>query len=223
MQPPWLLHALRAVHAGSHGARSEPVLTTWGMDLTGLPLIDGSSIPVFGIIEHGSRALLAVEPVATYNSLILLGKLLLAMGRHGKPYAVRNDNGAVFKTVIFRAVLRLIGVRQQLTDIGSPWQNGRIERFWRTLKTQLQTKAVWSRRNGIAVQTRMKFASTNAMQALLEVFRVSYNAYQPHQSLGGATPAMAWNGQVYAARRKLKAKPSMPTKTHARKARAPPA
>ncbi len=193
------------------------------MDLTGLPLTDGSSIPVFGIIDHGTRALLTLQPVATYNSLILLGKLLMAMGRHGKPYAVRNDNEAVFKTVLFRAVLRLIGVRQQFTDVGSPWQNGRIERFWRTLKTQLQTKAVWSRRNGIAVQTRMKFASTNAMQALLEVFRVSYNAYRPHQSLTGATPAMVWNGQVDTARRKLQVQSTKSTQPRGCKARAPPA
>jgi putative transposase len=211
------------LRARSHAARREPVLTTWGMGLTGLPLTDGSSVPVFGIIDHGSRALPELQPVATYNSLILLGKLLMTMGMHGKPRAVRNDNEAVFKTVLFKVVLRLIGVRQQFTDVGSPWQNGRIERFWRTLKTELQTKAVWSRRNGIAVQTRMKFASINAMQALLEVFTFSYNAYWPHQCLGGATPAMVWNGQVEAARRKRKAKPSAPTKTHARKARAPPA
>jgi putative transposase len=101
-------------------ARREPVLTTWGMDLTGLPLADGSSIPIFGIIDHGSRAVVTVEPVATYNSLILLGKLLITMGTVGKQQAVRSDNDAVFKTVIFTVVLRLIGVRQQFTDLGSP-------------------------------------------------------------------------------------------------------
>jgi hypothetical protein len=62
-------------------AKREPILTTWGVDLTGLPLTDGSSVPVFGVIDHGSRAMVALEPVATYNSLILLGKLLIAMGR----------------------------------------------------------------------------------------------------------------------------------------------
>jgi putative transposase len=204
-------------------ARREPVLTTWGMDLTGLPLTDGSSVPVFGIIDHGSRAMVALEPVATYSSLILLGKLLIAIGTHGKPKAVRSDNDAVFKTWLFRAVLRLIGVRQQFTDLGSPWQNGRIERFWRTLKSELRTKAVRSRFNGQDIQTRMKFASVNAMQSLLEAFRFSYNAHRPHQSMGGATPAMVWNGQIDAARLKLKAQPTQAIRTRPRKARAPPA
>jgi putative transposase len=110
-------------------ARGEPVLTTWGMDLTGLPLADGSSIAVFGVIDHGSRAILDLQPVATYNSLILLGKLLVTIGMLGQPHAIRSDNDAVFKTTLFKVILKLIGVRQQFTDLGSPWQNGRIERF----------------------------------------------------------------------------------------------
>jgi putative transposase len=220
------------LHARSRRqARREPVMTTWGMDLTGLPLADGSSIPVFGIIDHGSRAVLELQPVATYNSLILLGKLLITMGILGKPHAVRSDNDAVFKTWVFRTVLRFIGVRQQFTELGSPWQNGRIERFWRTLKSELRTKAVKSRLNGQTIQTRMKLANVQAMQLLLEAFRLSYNTYRPHQSLQGATPAMVWNQQAEAARLKLKDKGRATTKaaastltpTHSRKARAPPA
>jgi putative transposase len=203
-------------------ARREPILTTWGMDLTGLPLTDGSSVPVFGVIDHGNRAIVALEPVATYNSLILLGRLFMAMGTVGKPLAVRSDNDAVFKTALFNIMLRLIGVRQQFTDLGSPWQNGRIERFWRTLKSELQTKAVRSRFNGHDIQIRMKCASVNAMQSLLDAFRFSYNAHRPHQSLNGATPAMVWNGQVDTARLKLKAKPISVAPSHTRKPRAPP-
>jgi putative transposase len=217
----------------SRQARREPVLTTWGMDLTGLPLADGSSITVFGVIDHGSRAILDLQPVATYNSLILLGKLLITMGTLGKPCAVRSDNDAVFKTALFKVMLKLIGVRQQFTDLGSPWQNGRIERFWRTLKSELRTKAVKSRLNGLTIQTRMKFASISTMHSLLAAFRFSYNAYRPHQSLGGITPAMVWNGQVEAVRLKLKTKTktrattkaaaSTHTPARSRKARAPPA
>lgn len=75
----------------------------------------------------------------------------------------------------------------------------------------------------------MKFASVQAMQQLLEAFKFSYNAYRPHQSLDGSTPAMVWNGQVSAARLKLKdkgkTKVTSATRilTPLRKARAPPA
>ena len=189
------------------GPRLEPIQTTWGMDLTGLPLVTGHSAPVLGLIDHGSRAVLVLQPVAAYNSLVLLGQLLIAMGTYGKPRAVRSDNDAVFKTPVFRAVLALLRVQQQFTALGSPWQNGRIERFWRTLKTELQTTAIYSQSRGQQIQTRMKFISIEAMRTLLNTFKSSYNHDRPHQSLKGQTPAMVWNDQVLKTRMKLKTKP----------------
>jgi putative transposase len=184
-------------------AKREPIQTTWGMDLTGLPLVDGSSVAVFGVIDHGSRAILSLSPVVRRNSLVLLGKLLIAMGSYGLPRSVRTDNEAVFKSWVFKAILKLLGVCQQFTELASPWQNGRIERFWGTLKLELQTTYRQSIAQGIAVQTRMKFASEAAMGCLLEAFKDSYNSQRPHQSLNGSTPAAVWNGQVANVREKL--------------------
>jgi putative transposase len=188
-----------AVQASQRGyvAKREPIQTTWGMDLTGLPLIDGSSVAVFGVIDHGSRAILSLSPVVRRSSLVLPGKLLIAMGSYGLPRAERTDNEMVFKSFMFKGILKLLGVRQQFTQLASPWQNGRIERFWR------QTKARQSIAQGIAVQTRMKFASVAAMGCLLESFKDGYNGQRPHQSLKGATPATVWNGQVAKVRAKL--------------------
>jgi putative transposase len=203
-------------------AKREPIQTTWGMDLTGLPMVDGSSVAVFGVIDHGSRAVLSLSPVVRRSSLVLLGKLLIAMGSYGLPRSVRTDNEAVFKSWVFKGALKLLGVRQQFTDLASPWQNGRIERFWRTLKFELQTKAVRSMHHGQAIQTRMKFASVAAMGCLLEAFKDGYIRDRPHQSLKGATPASVWNGQVKKAREKLVA--ARPAATRLQKQpRAPPA
>jgi putative transposase len=190
--------ALSAARASAlaYRARVGEIQTTWGLDMTGLPMADGSSVQVFGVIDHGSRAVLHLEPVGHYNSLILLGKLLITMGTVGKPLAIRSDNASVFKTWTFRSLLKVIGVKQQFTDVGSPWQNGRIERFWRTLKGELQTVANHSLREGLPIQTRMKFASLQSMTVALDIFKFSYNAYRPHQSLRGRTPASVWNGQV---------------------------
>jgi putative transposase len=190
--------ALSAARASplTRRARVGAIQTTWGLDMTGLPLADGSCVQVFGVIDHGSRAVLHLQPVASFNSLILLGKLLITMGTVGKPLAVRSDNASVFKSWTFRSLLKVIGVQQQFTDVGSPWQNGRIERFWRTLKAELQTVAAYSVQKNLPIQTRMKFASLQTMATALDVFKFSYNADRPHQSLGGHTPAQVWNAQV---------------------------
>jgi putative transposase len=203
-------------------AKRDPIQTTWGMDLTGLPLIDGSSVAVFGVIDHGSRAVLSLSPAVKRNSLVLLGKLLIALGSYGLPRAVRTDNEAVFKSWMLKGVLKILGVRQQFTELASPWQNGRIERFWGTLKRELQPAGVLWKKDGLAVGTRMKFASVAAMGCLLDAFKDSHNLDRPHQSLKEATPASVWNGQVQKARGKLgAAKPAAGRRQ--KQPRAPPA
>jgi putative transposase len=207
-------------------ASGEPIQRVWGIDLTGLPLTTGEAVDVWGIVDHGSRTVLQLEPVAKFNSLILLGKLLIAFGEYGIPRAIRSDNASVFKTLMFRATLKVLGVNQQFTQLHSPWQNGRIERFWRTLKETLGTRPVRFKQGVRVIQEQMRFASVAAMQSVLREFRDFYNHSRPHQSLNGRTPEMVWGEQV-AKRREKKTQVLVKTSKHKDKttghaARAPP-
>jgi putative transposase len=58
-----------------------------------------------------------------------------------------------------------------------PWQNGRIERFFGTLKPYLR---------------QMQFSGRLALNQSLQTFLHWYNHIRPHQNLGGFTPAEAW-------------------------------
>ena len=101
------------------------------------------------------------------------------MGRYGKPRALRCDNDSVFRSRVFRAVLRLVGVAQQFTLPGCPWMNGRIERLFGTLKQGLD---------------QLEVDCGQALASLLSEFRCWYNHVRPHQNLAGWTPAEAWGG-----------------------------
>jgi putative transposase len=187
--------ALARQRSPSQG-RSGAIGRVWGMDLTGLPLVSGESAPVWGVLDHASRTVLQLEPLARFNSLILLGKLLIAFGEYGIPKAVRSDNASVFRTLLFRGMLRLLGVKQQFTELHSPWQNGRIERFWRTLKETLGTRTHRFRHGAQILEEQMRFASIQAMQEVLSEFRGFYNFSRPHQALKGQTPAQVWQAQI---------------------------
>ncbi|MBA3774296.1 MAG: transposase [Ramlibacter sp.] len=71
------------------------------------------------------------------------------------------------------------GIRHEFTQPGKPWQNGRIERFFLTLKQKL---------NAIVPEDRQ------ALNGLLSEFAFWYNEVRPHQHLHGLTPAEAWRG-----------------------------
>lgn len=151
----------------------------WALDLTGKTTLDGRTHMILGIIEHASRAALTLEALHDKSSWTLVGKLAAAIKRYGKPCFVRTDNEAIFTSRVFRFALFVLGIRHQLSDLHCPWQNGRVERFFGTLKESLNQLAV---------------LSFDALNNALTEYRFFYNHVRTHQHLGGATPAEAWDG-----------------------------
>lgn len=162
-------------------ARPKPVPRNrvWGLDLTGKVDTAGNLHMVFGLIDHGSRTLLRLAALPNKSSWTLLGHLFLAIGTYGKPRAVRTDNEACFTSRLFRTLLKLTSIRHQRSDPHCPWQNGRIERLFGTLKQKLD---------------HWEIAGFNALNVSLAEFRFFYNRVRPHQNLEGGTPAEAWIG-----------------------------
>lgn len=149
----------------------------WAMDLTGKGDAAGNVHMIFGLIDHGSRALLSLVALPNKCSWTLLGHLFLAIGKYGKPRAIRTDNETCFTSRLFCTVLMLVGIRHQHSDPGCPWQNGRIERLFGTLKQKLN---------------RWEVEGFAALNVSLGEFRFFYNFVRPHQHLGGRTPAESW-------------------------------
>lgn len=174
-------HEILMLRRQIKNARPRPVPKnlTWGMDLTGKTDTRGRLHCILALVDHGTRAELGLIALANKASFTLLGHLLLAIGRYGKPRAIRTDNEAVVTSRRFRAALYLLGVRHQRIDPHCPWQNGRAERFFGTLKRSLDRLAV---------------DSLEALNHALVEFRFFYNHVRPHQNLDGATPAEAWSG-----------------------------
>ena len=153
--------------------RAVPINRVWALDMTGKGDVFGEIHSMLGIVDHGSRRLLSLEVLANKNAWMLLGHLFLAIGRHGKPRSLRTDNDAVFKSRVFRTILRITGIRQQFTVPGCPWMNGRIERLFGTLKEKLD---------------QVRINGEGPLLHLLPDFRFWYNHVRPHQNLNGLTP-----------------------------------
>ena len=176
-------HRLAIVHLRREIKHRKPAVVAgnavWGIDMTGKTDAAGRLHMIFGILDHGSRHLLALPVLVNKSSWTLLGHLCLAIGRFGKPQAIRSDNERVFTSLVFTSALRCFGIRHQRIDLGCPWQNGRIERLFGTLKQSLDE---WS------------VASRYQLAASLDVFKDWYCCVRPHSNLNGATPHEAWCG-----------------------------
>ena len=163
----------------NHKPRPMPKNLVWGVDLSGKTDLDHATHSILAILEHASRAALWLEALQNKSSWTLTLKLVHVIRRYGKPRIIRTDNESVFTSKVFRLALFLLGIRHQRIDLHCPWQNGRVERFFGTLKGKLDQLVV---------------ESFSALNAALGEFRFFYNHVRPHQNLSGRTPAEAWTG-----------------------------
>jgi len=162
--------------------RSLPRNLIWALDRTWVPSAGRDSKPVFGVLDHGSRACLELRPVESRSTITLLRHLLELFERFGTPKVLRTDNEPAVRSMLFRVALRILGIRHQRSEPFAPWQNGRIERLFRTVKEVIRQRDA---------MTGSRAVSTDDLARV----RAWYNHLRPHQHLDGRTPAEAWSGK----------------------------
>ncbi|MBI3186469.1 MAG: DDE-type integrase/transposase/recombinase [Gammaproteobacteria bacterium] len=151
----------------------------WGVDLTFKTDSQKQTHPIFGVVEHHSRKVMTLAALKDKAILTLLRCIFTAIECYGKPKIIRSDNEAVFTSRVFTISLWLLGIRHQTIEKHCPWQNGRIERFFGTLKQQLK---------------RWPIHSFEQLARDLPIFQFWYNTIRTHNNLNGRTPDEVWNG-----------------------------
>ncbi len=161
----------------------------WGIDFTGKTDAQGRLYYLLGIVDHGSRKLLHLQPVNDKTPDTVLTCIQATIKTYGQPRSLRPDNEDTFTCPAFRIGLKQLGIRHQRTTPGCPWQNGRIERLFGTLKQkldQLEYLPLPLVGEGLGVRAQLNHD--------LNIFCHWYNSIRPHQNLGGQTPDEAWRG-----------------------------
>lgn len=131
---------------------------------------DDSSTP-FG--NRPKPEVVSLNAIINKSCWTLLGYLCLAIGKYGKPKKLRTDDESIFTSFVFRTFLNLVNIQHQRIPTASPWCNGRIERFFGTLKPMIQ----W-----------FEIENKAELQCWLHQFRYWYNYHRTHQNLNGKTP-----------------------------------
>ena len=104
--------------------------------------------------------------------MAVLDGLVTTLGR--RPQHIRTDNGPELTAHALADWCRYSGVDPAFIDPGSPWQNGTCESFNGRFRDELLVCE--------------QFNTLLEVQVLAEDWRIEYNTYRPHGSLGGLTP-----------------------------------
>ena len=154
--------------------RAEYPNQVWAYDFVHDWCENGRQLKLLTVEDEFTRECLAIEVDHRMGARRVCEVLMQIMARRGVPGYVRSDNGPEF---IARALILMLAsnkVECRHIDPGSPWQNGKNERFNGTLRdecTELET-----------------FHHVDHARALCRLFMRYYNTERPHSSLGYKTP-----------------------------------
>jgi len=153
----------------------------WCVDFKGhFACRDGRRCHPLTITDAASRFLIKCEGLSEPKHQPTQHHFERAFREFGVPSRIRSDNGAPFATNSIGGLSRLsvwwiqLGIVPERIEPGQPQQNGRHERFHRTLKEQT---------------TQPPAATLVEQQRVFDRFRADYNEHRPHEALGQTPPA----------------------------------
>ena len=154
---------------------------SWSMDFMCDSMVHGRKFRSFNVIDDGSREALAIEVDTSISSKRVIRTLERTIDIHGKPEAVRVDNGPEFTSKDFELWAKENDIKIHYIQPGKPMQNGYIERFNRLYRE--------------AVLDAYIFFDLYQVKQLTEEWIKEYNERRPHEGLNNLTP-VEWKNNI---------------------------
>ncbi len=145
----------------------------WSIDITYIKMSRGHMY-LTAVIDWFSRKLVGWELSDTLDTQPVLNAVREAVERFGTPAILNSDQGSQFTSNEYKDLLKRLDIRQSM-DGKSRWaDNIMIERWFRSLKTEL-----------IYIN---EFRSPKQLRQAIRAYIEDYNNLRPHEALGYDTP-----------------------------------
>jgi transposase InsO family protein len=105
------------------------------LDVKGRFYIGKKKLYPIGIIDRGTRvALTELKPSFKAETIIAACKRFIST--YGKPATIKTDNHRCFTSKTFNTWMEKEGIHHRYIKRKSPWQNGYIESYFKTMQTE---------------------------------------------------------------------------------------
>lgn len=150
----------------------------WSVDITYIKM-SRSHMYLTAVIDWFSRKVVGHHLSDTLETDSVITAIKSAMKENGVPSIVNSDQGSQFTSDDYKMMLKQHGIRQSM-DGKSRWaDNIMIERWFRSLKTEL-----------IYIE---EFNSPKILRKRIKEYILQYNNLRPHEALGNETPQSVYN------------------------------
>jgi len=141
----------------------------WCLDFAQDRTLNRTKLRFLCVTDEFTRESLAIEVGRSFKSERVCAVLEELMSEHGKPTALRMDNGPEFVALALRGLCHRRGINAAHIEPGKPWQNGFAESFISRLRDEFLDGEV--------------FLSVLEAQVRLGLWRRYYNEERLHSSL----------------------------------------
>ena len=155
--------------------RAEHPNQVWALDFQFDETADRRRLKLLNVVDEHTREALAMRVGRTCDADQVVAVIEALVAERGAPGHLRMDNGPELIAWALRDWCRLAGTTTTYIEPGSPWENPFVESFNGRVRDELLNLE--------------EFASLLEAQVVVEAWRIEYNTYRPHSSLGGLTPA----------------------------------
>ena len=152
----------------------ESLNQVWSLDFVHDALYDGRRFRTMNVLDDGNREALGIEVATSIPSARAVRVMEQLIELHGKPAALRLDNGTELTSHAFVDWAKERKIELRFIEPGKPNQNAYIERFNRTYRDE--------------VLDCYLFDSIEQVQDITDHWLPLYNEQRPHDSLGRVPP-----------------------------------
>lgn len=147
---------------------------TWALDFMTDRLYDGRAFRTLNILDEGNREGLAIVAGTSLPSRRVTTVLDELVTLHGRPQALRVDNGPEFTARALTTWCDERGILLRFIQPGKPAQNAYIERFNKSYRDEVLDAYI--------------FGSVADVRDETDRWLTDYNTERPHDSLGRVPP-----------------------------------
>jgi putative transposase len=149
----------------------------WAIDITYIPY-KGGHMYLTAIIDWYSRMIMGWQLADSLDNAPVLECARSAFERYGIPATMNSDQGVHFTSKAYVALLASSGIAQSMDGKARWVDNVRIERWFRSLKSEFLYLN--------------EFSSPRELRVGIASFIGKYNEIRLHESLDYKTPAAVW-------------------------------